>query len=120
MQVKPQAIATRGTLTICLLMMLVNSATAETVTVKYRGDVPLDTFQFQSVDCSSLVKRICYDASQQYMVISLNGTYYNDCEIDQGMVDSLLTAQLMGKYFNVQGYASKPDLVSCLAQLFST
>jgi hypothetical protein len=65
---------TRSTFAVCLLVMLFTSAHAETVTVKYRGDVPLDTFQCQNIDRSSLVQRVCYDAAQQYMVILLKGT----------------------------------------------
>ena len=67
--------------------------------VKYRGDVPLDTFQCATIDRSGLVERVCYDAAQ-YMVILLKGTYYHYCEIDQGTVDELLGAESMGKYFN--------------------
>jgi KTSC domain len=73
---------------------------AETVTVKYRGPVTLDTFQCANIDRSSLLQRVCYDAAQQYMVILLKGTYYHYCEIDQGTVDNLLSAPSMGKYFN--------------------
>lgn len=87
-------------LSIGLLLLLFNSANAETVSVKYRGDVPLETFQCQHIDRSSVVKRVCYDATQQYMVISLNGTYYHYCEIDKGTVDGLLAAPSLGKYFN--------------------
>lgn len=82
------------------LAALIPSVHAETVTVKYRGDVPLDTFQCQQIDRSSFVKRVCYDAAQQYMIISLNGTYYHYCEIDQGTVEGLLAAPSLGKYFN--------------------
>lgn len=65
-------------------MSLCSSTQAETVAVKYRGVVPLDKFQCQDIDRSSLVRRVCYDVTQHYMVISLKGTYYHYCEIDQG------------------------------------
>ena len=52
---------------------LLSAAAAETVSVKYRGPVPLDTFQCATIDRSSLVKRVCYDAAQRYMVILLKG-----------------------------------------------
>ena len=73
------------------------AAAAETVTVKYRGPVPLDTFECATVGRSSLVKRVCYDASQEYMVILLKGTYYHYCEIGLGTVDALLAANSMGQ-----------------------
>lgn len=73
---------------------------SERVTVRYRGEVPLDTFQCQQIDSSSFVKRVCYDVAQEYMVILLNGTYYHYCEIDRATVDGLLAAPSLGKYFN--------------------
>ena len=78
------------------------AAAAETVTVKYRGPVPLDTFQCATIDRSSLVQRVCYDAAQQYMVILLKGTYYHYCEIGQGTVDALLAADIHGQVFQCQ------------------
>lgn len=85
-------------------------ATAETVTVKYRGPVPLDTFQCAAIDRSSFVKRVCYDAAQQrYMVILLRGTYYHYCEIGPGDVYLLLSAESIGQYFNAHIKGSGSD-----------
>jgi hypothetical protein len=86
-----------------------NAAAAETVTVKYRGPVSLDTFQCAAIDCSSVVERVCYDAAERYMVILLKGTYYHYCEIGQGTVDELLGATSMGKYFNANIRGSGSD-----------
>lgn len=98
----------RDLIAIYFWFTLCEGAAAETVTVKYRGDVPLDTFQCATIDRSSLVERVCYDATQQYMVILLKGTYYHYCEIEQGTVDSLLSAESMGRYFqaNIRGSGS--------------
>ena len=73
---------------------------AETVNVKYRGVVDLAPFQCESVSRSSLVTRVCYDRSEQYMVIGLQGTYYHYCEIDAGTVSALKSADSMGRFFN--------------------
>jgi KTSC domain len=109
MQMKPSTLTKRSTIAICIFIFLHNAAHAETVTVKYRGAVPLDTFYCQAIDRSSLVQRVCYDPAKQYMVIMLNGIYYHYCEIDQGTVNSLLTAQSMGKYFNANIKGSGSD-----------
>jgi hypothetical protein len=103
-----RGMAKRSALVIGLLMTLIEMVNAETVTVKYRGDVPLETFQCENIDRSSLVRRVCYDAAQEYMVILLKGTYYHYCEIDQGTVDGLLAADSMGRYFqaNIRGSGS--------------
>ena len=92
-----------------LCAVLWGTAAAETVTVKYRGSVPLDTFQCATIERSSLVQRICYDAVEQYMVILLKGTYYHYCEIVQGTVDALLGAASMGKYFKANIKSSGSD-----------
>lgn len=89
----------RCALAVLLSAALIGTAAAETVSVKYRGPVPLDTFKCADIDRSSLVERVCYDAAQQYMVIKLTGTYYHYCEIDAGTVGNLLAAASMGRYF---------------------
>ena len=38
--------------------------------------VPLDTFKCQSIERSSFIKRICFDATNSYMIVLLNETYY--------------------------------------------
>src|SRR5262245_15267622 len=76
------------------------SAWPESVTVKYRGDVDLAPFSCQDVTRSSFIRRVCYDEAQNYMIISLNGTYYHYCRIDTGTVSNLLTADSMGRFYN--------------------
>lgn len=87
-------------LTVILGTFGIAPALAETVVVKYRGPVALDTFQCTDVQRSSLVKRVCYDEASAYMVINLKGTYYHYCEIDRATVQGLLSAESMGRYFN--------------------
>ena len=70
---------------------------------------PLDSFQCATIDRSSLVGRVCYDAAQQYMVILLKGTYYHYCEIGQATVDKFLGAESMGRYFNANIRGSGSD-----------
>lgn len=74
-------------------------AEAETVDVKYRGPVDLKPFTCQDTK-SSFVNRVCYDASNQYMIILLKETYYHYCEIPKATVDALLSADSKGRYYN--------------------
>jgi hypothetical protein len=85
---------------VLTLSMLSPGAWAETVMVKYRGPVDTSHFQCESVSRSSFINRVCYEASNQYMLIALKGTYYHYCGIDSGTVGSLMTASSMGQYFN--------------------
>jgi hypothetical protein len=73
---------------------------SEIVDVKYRGPVDLKHFACTNTERSSFIKRICYDHSNGYMVISLNGIYYHYCGIDNETVTSLLEADSMGRFYN--------------------
>jgi hypothetical protein len=73
---------------------------AESVFVKYRGEVDLTPFECTDVARSSFIDRVCYDRSNEYMLISLNGNFYHYCEIDAGTVSSLLNSPSMGSFYN--------------------
>jgi hypothetical protein len=75
-------------------------ANAETVSVKYRGEVDLAPFACEAVTRSSFIERVCYDENNSYMLINLRGTWYHYCEIDPGTVSSLLAADSMGQFYN--------------------
>jgi hypothetical protein len=76
------------------------SGRAESVYVKYRGEVDLRSFDCKETTRSSFINRICYDRRNEYMLISLNGTYYHYCEIDPSTVSSLLDAPSVGQFYN--------------------
>jgi hypothetical protein len=76
------------------------SANAETVFVKYRGQVDLAPFTCESTQRSSMVKRLCYDAKDKYVVVNLSGTYYHYCEVPKNIVSDWLRAESMGRYYN--------------------
>jgi len=75
-------------------------ARAESVYVKYRGEVDLKFFDCTDITRSSFIRRVCYDRHNEYMLISLNGTFYHYCAIDAGTVSSFLSAPSMGKLYN--------------------
>jgi len=77
-----------------------SSATAaETVVVKYRGPVSLAPFACEWTE-SSLVKRLCYDSKEKYVIVSLQGTYYHYCEVPASTVSAWQSAKSLGSYFN--------------------
>jgi hypothetical protein len=75
-------------------------AQAESVYVKYRGEVDLNQFECTDITRSSFIRRVCYDRRNEYMLISLNGTFYHYCEIDAGTVSFFLNAPSMGRFYN--------------------
>jgi KTSC domain len=72
----------------------------ETVDVKYRGPVDIAAFKCTSIDRSSFIRRVCYDAANSYMVVKLNETYYHYCDLDGATLDALIAADSMGRFFN--------------------
>jgi len=75
---------------------------AESVYVKYRDDVDLRFFDCWEITRSSFIKRVCYDWRNKYMLISVNGTFYQYCEIDAGTVSSLLSAPSIERFYNAR------------------
>jgi hypothetical protein len=96
---------TRRTISVTVLVLAAFTAAAgaETVDVKYRaGQVDLKAFDCVYITRSSFIRRVCYDQTNEYMLINLNGTYYHYCEIDADTVAALKTADSMGRYFNAE------------------
>ena len=78
------------------------ATSADTVHVKYRGNLDLAPFDCEWITRSSLVNRLCYDRKHQYVVVNLNGTYYHYCAIPPGVVNAWRSADSMGRFFNAQ------------------
>ncbi len=74
-------------------------ANAETVFVKYRGNVDLKGFECSNTS-SSFVNRICYSKKNQYIVVLLNRTYYHYCQVPTSVVKQWLDADSKGRFFN--------------------
>ncbi|MET4307051.1 KTSC domain-containing protein [Bradyrhizobium sp. RT4b] len=87
-------------LIFAFVLLLSSWAEAETVDVKYRGPVDLKPFACQDITRSSVVNRLCYDASSQYVIVQLKTTYYHYCEMPKPIVDAWLAAESMGCYYN--------------------
>ncbi len=75
---------------------------AETVNVKYRGDVDLAPFSCEWVSRSSVVNRLCYDSKEQYVIVKLKATYYHYCEVPASIIENWRNADSMGRYYNAQ------------------
>lgn len=71
---------------------------AEVVNVKYRGPVDLASFQC-ATPSSSLVHRICYQASTSYVVVLLQNTYYHYCLVPESVIRNWLSAPSVGRFF---------------------
>ena len=73
---------------------------AETIETKYCGSFEIAPFNCEDVTRSSLIKRICYDAQRDLILLNLKGINYCKCGLGVGKVQELKTAPSMGRYFN--------------------
>lgn len=87
-------------LALFFALVFVGPIFAESVNVKYRGPVDLSNFECTGNLDSSVVKQVCYNAANVYMLIRLKNTWYHYCEIDQATVDALLAAVSLGRFYN--------------------
>ena len=78
---------------------LPSSAHAETVNVKYRGMVDLAPFSCEWDSRSSVVRRLCYDSKEKYVIVQLKATYYHYCEVPAKIVAAWRQAESMGSYY---------------------
>ena len=91
---------TRMMLATAALLGTVSLSSAETVEVKYRGPVPLDSFTCPALKPSSFVNRICYDAAERYLIVQLKQTYYHYCELPQAVFEGWVAAPSLGRFYN--------------------
>ena len=76
------------------------SQAGEIVQVKYRWPVDLAPFGCEWVERSSVVKRLCYDPKEKYVIVNLTGTYYHYCQVPAVVVTGWRAAESMGRFFN--------------------
>lgn len=86
---------------IIILALTALTAHAETVNVKYQGNIDLSTYECQDITRSGLVNRICHNDDASEMVILLRNTYYKYCGIGSDTVDALANASSVGRFYNL-------------------
>jgi KTSC domain len=84
-------------------------AAAETIDVKYYGQLDLVPFACTDITRSSFINRACYDKAQQFMVVQLRSVYYPYCEMPAATFNEFLAAPSMGRYYNTNIKGSGSD-----------
>lgn len=107
---------TIGFILLVIASFLFVKASAETISVRYFGNLDLAGFTCQSVTQSSFIHRVCYDAGEGALIIELRDRYYGYCAIEKSTVQALLAADSMGTFYNerIKGRASGRSL-ACIA-----
>ncbi len=94
----------KNIITLLILLSIIGVSSAESVYVKYQGNVSLDSFNCTNT-VSSFVNRVCHNDKDDYVVVLLNTTYYHYCRIPSSTVNSWLNASSKGRFYlsNVKG-----------------
>jgi len=84
------------------LLIVTTLSFSETVYVKYRGNVDVDNGHFSKLQIgpSSFVKEMYYDKNNEYLLVSLRGTYYHYCYIPENIVSQWVDSPSIGRYYN--------------------
>jgi hypothetical protein len=88
------------TATALILHLFTAEVGSETVDVRDRGTVDLGTFECRDINRSSLIQRVCYDATQRSLIVAVKGIYAQYCELPPQTYDGLMAAPSMGQFFN--------------------
>lgn len=89
---------------ILILSAISSASLAESIFVKYRGNLDLTHFQCELTE-GSTVRRLCYDSKEEYAVVKLKNTYYHYCEIPAQIISNWRQATSLDTYYysNVKG-----------------
>lgn len=82
----------RAALVVASTLAYASVAHAETVEVKFRGAVDLKPFTCQDITRSSFANRVCYDKSNEYMLVLLKATYYHYCQLPESTLNAFLNS----------------------------
>jgi hypothetical protein len=83
-----------------LLHLFAAEVGAETVDVKDRGPIDLQTFECRDITRSSILQRVCYDRAQRHLIVAVKGAYDRYCDLPAETFDALMVAPSMGQFFN--------------------
>lgn len=80
-----------------------SNSSRKLVTVKYRSSpVNVENYEFHSTSRSSFINEFWYDPSEGHLIINLNDTNYQYCEVPPDIVDNLLSSDSHGSFYNEQ------------------
>jgi hypothetical protein len=91
----------KNIITLLILLSIIGVSSAESVYVKYQGNVSLDNFNCTNT-ISSFVNRVCYEEQDNYVVVLLGSTYYHYCRVPNNTVDNWLDASSKGKFYHAK------------------
>ena len=74
-----------------IYQLLATPISSETIAVG-NASVDLATFACRDINRSSMVQRVCYDASQRTLLVAIRGAYQHYCGVPNETYDALMNA----------------------------
>src|SRR5882757_793517 len=72
----------------------------ETIDLGSSGTVDLSTFDCRDVNRSTMIQRVCYDATGRALLVAVRGSYQHYCSVPVETFDALMNAPSMGIFLN--------------------
>ncbi|MEN3347805.1 MAG: hypothetical protein V7632_1440 [Bradyrhizobium sp.] len=72
----------------------------ETADLGRGGSIDLSTFDCRDINRSTIVQRVCYDAAQRALLVTVRGSYQHYCGVPLETFDALMNAPSMGIFVN--------------------
>jgi hypothetical protein len=91
---------TRILLTLIVFLSAGTVGAGETVFVRPRGFIDLDPFACTKIPISTIMKRVCYDEQNKYLLIEIGDVFYHYCEVSNQVVSALVRAPSVASYYN--------------------
>jgi KTSC domain-containing protein len=90
-----------------LALLWTSPLTSETVDVRDRGTVDLATFACTDTPRSTVVQRVCYDATRHHLLVNAAGSYSEYCRLPAATFEAFVVAPSMGQFYR-QRIATAP------------
>lgn len=83
-----------------ILSLLAAPVGPETVDLGRHGIVDISTFDCRDINRSTMIQRVCYDATQRSLLVAVRGSYQHYCGVPLETFDALMNAPSMGIFVN--------------------
>jgi hypothetical protein len=72
----------------------------EAAEAEYKGPHNLSSYDCHTITRSSFINRVCYKKSDKHLLVQLQQTYFEHCQVDPLTVQNFLSAPSMGRFYN--------------------
>ena len=82
-----------------LALLSTTPVITETVQVRGRGPIELESYACTDTPRSTIVQRVCYDEARSHLLVSSGGTYSEYCGLSASTFEAFVIASSMGHFF---------------------